>query len=216
MNKKIIDDLIQRYPALSVCRKEVEAACAVMIETYRNGGKVLACGNGGSAADAGHIVGELMKGFEKKRELEDTLKKNLEEVGGERGRYLADILQKALPAISLNTHEALISAVANDMDADLVFAQQVAGYGNKGDVLFAITTSGNSRNVIDAAITARAMGLTVIGLTGESGGRLKAYCDITICVPAQRTAEVQEYHLPVYHTLCRVVEEEMFGTMNDE
>ena len=212
--KKIIQNLIRRYPALETCQADIVAASAVLIKTYRNGGKVLTCGNGGSAADADHIVGELMKSFEKKRVLNAGTREALVSMDPERGSYLAEKLQEGLPAISLNAHVALISAVANDMDADLIFAQQVAGYGKNGDVLIAITTSGNSRNVIDAAITARAKGLVVIGLTGESGGQLKKFSDIAIRVPAHRTAEVQEYHLPVYHTLCRVVEEELFGRMN--
>ncbi len=214
--EKIINHLISRYPALRSCKKDIHNACQAIIDCYQEDGKVLVCGNGGSAADADHIVGELMKGFEKKRILEKEQKKILHSADQERGPSLAEKLQPGLPAISLNAHASLISAIANDMDADLIFAQQVAGYGKKEDVLIAITTSGNSGNVIDAAITARAMGLTVVGLTGESGGKLKDHCDITICVPAGQTAEVQEYHLPVYHTICRVVEEQMFGSMEKD
>jgi len=151
-----------------------------------------------------------MKGFERMRPLDQPLKDLLEAVGHERGTYLAEKLQQALPAVSLTAHHALITAVANDNGADLVFAQQVLGYGNKGDVLIALSTSGNSRNVIDAVITAKAKGLTVIGLTGESGGKMKAYCDILINVPGKNTALVQELHLPVYHVLCRMVERHFF------
>jgi len=209
--KEIIDKLIKCYPALDVCKQDIEAGCQAIFHSYEQGGKVLACGNGGSAADADHVVGELMKSFEKKRVLNAGVREALVSMDSERGSYLAEKLQEGLPAISLNAHTALISAVANDIDASLVFAQQVAGYGKKGDVLVAITTSGNSQNVIDAALTAKALGLNVIGLTGKTGGKLKQYCDITICVPATRTAEVQEYHLPVYHTICRVAEEMLFS-----
>ncbi len=211
MKTKILDQLFLRYPPLEFCRPEVEAACEAVINSYRHGGKVLVCGNGGSAADADHIVGELMKSFEGKRPLDDKIKRRLEKTEPQRGHYIAGKLQQGLPAISLNAHTALITATANDLDPALIFAQQVAGYGRAGDVMIAISTSGNSQNVTDAAITAKAMGLTVIGMTGEGGGKLKETCDIIIRVPASRTAEVQEYHLPVYHTLCRVVEEELFG-----
>jgi hypothetical protein len=145
--------------------------------------------------------------------LDEELRKDLTEADPSRGAFLAEKLQTGLPAISLNAHTALITAVANDMDASLVFAQQVASYGIGEDVLIALSTSGNSRNVVDAAVTAKAMGMTVIGMTGEGGGRLKEFCDICIRVPATRTAEVQEYHLPVYHTICRVVEEAFFGEL---
>ena len=213
---KIIDDLLRRYPALAVCRGEVEKACEAIIHSYEEGGKVLTCGNGGSAADADHIVGELMKSFEGRRPLDESLWRDLTEVDPSRGAFLAEKLQTGLPAISLNAHTALITAVANDIDPSLVFAQQVTAYGREEDVLIALTTSGNSRNVVDAAITAKAMGMTVIAMTGEGGGRLKEFADILIAVPARRTAEVQEYHLPVYHAICKAVEEAFFGTANDE
>jgi D-sedoheptulose 7-phosphate isomerase len=156
-------------------------------------------------------VGELMKGFENKRRIGETLKKQLIESDEERGTYLAEKLQHALPAISLTAHTALITAVANDTDADLIFAQQVVGYGNRGDVLIGISSSGNSQNVIDAMITAKAKGMMVIGLTGETGGKMKRLCDILINVPGRRTAFVQELHLPVYHVLCLMVENHFFG-----
>lgn len=210
MKKKSLNQLFLRYSALESCRVDIEAACQAVIHSYKQDGKLLVCGNGGSAADADHIVGELMKSFEKKRPLDKKIQKTLTAEDPERGTYIAGKLQQGLPAISLNAQAALLSAVANDIDASLVYAQQVAGYGKTGDVLVAISTSGNSRNVLDAAITAKAMGLTVIGLTGQIGGKLKQYCDVTICVPATRTAEVQEYHLPVYHAICLVVEEEFF------
>jgi len=152
-----------------------------------------------------------MKGFENKRPIGNPLKEELSAFGGERGRYLAEKLQSALPAISLTTHVALITAVANDTDANLIFAQQIVGYGNVGDILIAISSSGNSQNVVDAIITAKAKGMIVIGLTGETGGKMKLICDILINVPGKRTAYVQELHLPVYHTLCLIVEHFFFG-----
>ena len=213
---KIIEDLLRRHPALETIRDEVEQACVAIINSYEEGGKVLTCGNGGSAADADHIVGELMKSFEGRRPLDESLWRDLTEVDPSRGAFLAEKLQTGLPAISLNAHTALITAVANDIDPALIFAQQVVAYGREEDILLALTTSGNSRNVVDAAITAKAMGMTVIGMTGEGGGKLKEFSDVLIAVPARRTAEVQEYHLPVYHVLCKAVEEAFFGTTNDE
>ncbi|MEN8202414.1 MAG: SIS domain-containing protein [Bacteroidota bacterium] len=204
--KDSLDELTGRIPALESCKKEIGEAAVLISGCFENGGKLLLCGNGGSCADADHMVGELMKSFEKKRSLPEDLKKRLRTLAGERGAYLADHLQEAFPAISLCAHSSLLTAISNDMDADLVFAQQVAAYGVEGDVLLAISTSGNSRNVRDAALSAKAKGMTVIGLTGRSGGILKPYCDVSVCVPAERTADVQEYHLPVYHTICRMIE----------
>ncbi len=205
-----IDELTQRYPQLLPVREQIVRAAESLINCYRQGNKVLVCGNGGSCSDSDHIVGELMKGFERMRPIEKGLNDRLTEIDGERGAYLAGKLQQALPAISLTAHVALITAVSNDNGADLIFAQQVVGYGNEGDVLIAITTSGNSRNVIDAVITAKAKKLTTIGLTGESGGKLASLCDILINVPGKSTAHVQELHLPVYHTLCQVTESHFF------
>jgi D-sedoheptulose 7-phosphate isomerase len=209
-SKEIINDLYHRYPALISCKPDIDKAILEVLNCYENKGKLLICGNGGSCSDADHIVGELMKSFEKKRPLEKVFEEGLKEVSAERGAYIAGKLQNALPAISLNAHSALYSAISNDIDGDLVFAQQIVGYGNPGDVLIAITTSGNSRNVVDAAITAKTKGLKVIGLTGKTGGKLKEFCDVCICVPSSSTPEVQEFHLPVYHTICKVVENEFF------
>ena len=206
-----LDELINRYPSLAGIREEIWNAARCIINCYQHKGKVLVCGNGGSSSDSDHIVGELMKGFENKRPLDEIFKKELLALSAERGEYLAGRLQQGLPAISLSTHSSLISAVANDTDADLVFAQQVTGYGTRGDVLIALSTSGNSRNVLDAIITAKAKGLSVIGLTGESGGMMASLCDIALMVPAKRTSFVQELHLPVYHTLCLIVEDHFFG-----
>ena len=211
MLQVILDDLIKRYPLLETVRNEILNAGQSLIDCYENKGKVLVCGNGGSCSDSDHIVGELMKGFEHKRPIDESLKNQLMEIGGERGAYLAVKLQCALPAISLAAHSALITAVANDTDANLIFAQQVVGYGNPGDVLIAISSSGNSQNVLDAILVAKAKGLKVIGLTGESGGKMNGLCDILVNVPGTRTASVQEFHLPVYHALCVIVESHFFG-----
>ena len=191
-------------------KDKIGKAADCLISCYQNGGKVLVCGNGGSSSDSDHIVGELMKGFEQKRNLVEKIKNELILKGGERGKYLSEKLQQGLPAISLSAHSGLISAIANDTDADLIFAQQVIGYGNEGDVLLALTTSGNSQNIIDAIITAKAKGMTVIGLTGETGGKIASQCDILINVPGKSTASVQELHLPVYHVLCLITESSFF------
>jgi D-sedoheptulose 7-phosphate isomerase len=205
-----LGELTGRYPQLLPVGEQILQAAESLIACYRQGKKVLVCGNGGSCSDSDHIVGELMKGFESMRPVGKKLKDQLMAIDGERGAYLSGKLQQALPAISLTAHHALITAVSNDNGADLIFAQQVVGYGNEGDILIAITTSGNSRNVVDAAITAKAKGLTVIGLTGEADGKLKPLCDILINVPGKSTAHVQELHLPVYHTLCQMVENHFF------
>jgi D-sedoheptulose 7-phosphate isomerase len=210
MVNEIVDNLFERYPALEVCKEDILEAIQEVSNCYSNKGKLLLCGNGGSCSDADHIVGELMKSFEKKRPLEKSLGNKLQSISEERGEYIGSMLQNALPAISLNAHSSLYSAIANDIDANLVFAQQVLGYGNSGDILIALSTSGNSQNIIDAAITAQAKGLKVIGLTGQSGGKMKEYCDITIRVPSNSTPEVQEFHLPVYHTICKFVEDRFF------
>ncbi len=210
-NKFFIDELIERYPQLLPVKNEIQQAGECLIECYTKEKKVLVCGNGGSCSDSDHIVGELMKGFEHMRPIPQSLKNQLTEIDEERGQYLATKLQHGLPAISLTAQSGLITAVANDTDANLIFAQQVVGYGTPGDVLIAISSSGNSQNVIDAIITAKAKGLTVIGLTGETGGKMKPFCDILINVPGKRTAIVQELHLPVYHLLCVMVENHFFG-----
>ena len=210
-NNFFLDELIKRYPQLVPLKGQIGEAAAAIIRSYESGGKLLLCGNGGSCSDSDHIVGELMKGFENKRRISEEFKNKLIESSGDRGVYLAEKLQQALPAISLTAHTALITAVANDTDADLIFAQQVTGYGNAGDIIIGISSSGNSQNVIDALITAKAKDMVVIGLTGETGGKMKAFCDILINVQGRRTAFVQELHLPVYHVLCLMVEHHFFG-----
>lgn len=207
---KIIETLLLRYPVLEVCRASVFAAAEAVCECYRAGGKLMVCGNGGSAADAEHIVGELMKGFCKKRPLPPALRARLEAVCPEDAAYLAANLQGALPALSLVNTVALTTAFANDCAPDLAMAQQVLGIGAAGDVLLAISTSGNSKNVVYAVETARAADIRSIALTGRSGGRLKSIADITVTVPEDETYRIQELHLPVYHALCLAAEEEFF------
>ncbi len=206
----LMNTLIERYPVLNACKKDIEEAANLIIACFENSGQLLICGNGGSSSDADHIVGELMKSFSKKRPVDNDFEEALTKVSEERGVNLANKLEKALPAISLSAHTALTSAVSNDIGGDFIYAQQVNGYGKKNDILLGITTSGNSQNIIDAAITAKAKGLKVIGLTGKTGGNLKQYCDAIICVPKLSTPEIQELHLPIYHTICQIIEYKFF------
>jgi len=210
-SKLFLNRLIEKYPSLSACEASIFYACEILIDCYKRNGKALICGNGGSAADAGHIVGELMKGFLLKREIPNADISAIRAAYPNDAELLSKRLQGSLPAIALTEHAALNTAYANDVDAEMIFAQQVYGYGAEGDVLVAITTSGNARNVINAAKVARSFGLKVIGLTGESGGLLNACCDACVRVPSSSTPEIQELHLPVYHALCAAVEEEFFG-----
>lgn len=206
-----LTDLTARYPELAACLPDIERAFDLLTATFAGGGKLLVCGNGGSAADSDHIVGELMKGFERARPVSDEVRQGLRALDADAGAYLADHLQGALPAISLSAHTALATAFNNDVAADVVFAQQVYGYGRPDDALLAISTSGHSRNVINAACVARVRGLRVIALTGADGGALRQRCHVTIAVPYTRTLEVQERHLPVYHALCLMLEDRFFG-----
>ncbi len=208
---KRIRQLIFSYPGLDVCASDIEAAYNVLRDCYRRGGKVLTCGNGGSAADAEHIVGELMKGYLLKRPVPEEVRAKLIAISSEDGDYLADHLQGGLPAVSLVSQSSLLSAIANDTAADMVYAQQVYAYGREGDALIGISTSGNSTNVFRAMQVARALGLRTIGLTGRTGGRLKPLCDVCIRVPANDTTLVQERHLPIFHVLCAMLEEEFFA-----
>ena len=210
-SKYILQETLRRYKQLEPLEEAIQKAAETIINTYKNGGKVLVCGNGGSCSDADHIVGELMKSFEGKRPLSEQLQQKLVELSPETGKMLAEKLQQGLPAISLTVHSALITAIANDISGEVIYAQQVTGYGNPGDVLIGLSTSGNSQNVIDAMIVARAKGLITIGMTGETGGKMKEWSDILINVPERRTAYVQELHLPVYHAICMIIETEIFG-----
>jgi len=208
---ELLQQFFERHKELAYLEVQVKQAIQVIVQAFRNGNKLLVCGNGGSSADADHIVGELMKGFEMKRNLLPSLQGILKEQYGERGAMLASALQQGLPAISLSAHTALLTAVSNDLGGEYIFAQQVAGYGKAGDVLWAISTSGNSVNVNNALMVAKASGLTTLGLTGETGGDMKPFCDVLLNVAGSATAGVQELHLPLYHLICRLIEKEMFG-----
>ena len=203
-----LEDLIISYPELKSVKNAVFKAYLMLKHSYENQGKLLLAGNGGSAADCEHIVGELMKGFVSKRTLSQSSKHRLE-MAGDNG-YLGQYLQGALPAISLVSHSALMTAFSNDVAPDLVFAQQVYGYGNPEDVFLGISTSGNSKNIVEAMVVAKSLGLKTIALTGNSGGKLKEIADVIINVPYEETYKIQERHLPVYHTLCLMLEEEFF------
>ncbi len=191
---KFVEELTVRYPQLEASAPEIEKAINLIIDCYKAGGKLLLCGNGGSAADCGHIVGELMKGFLKKRPTDSDDK-------------VISKLQKGLPAISLCEQSALFTAFCNDVDPELVFAQQVYTLGKPGDILIGITTSGNSKNVVAAAHTAKQMGVKVIGLLGGSGGKMAELSDAAIIVPDKETYKVQELHIAVYHCICAAVED---------
>ena len=207
---QIFKQLLERFPILESCADEIIAAGEMLTETAQAGGKYLLCGNGGSAADADHICGELAKSFCKKRPLKKELAEKLISLDSKSGALLAEKLQAGIPAISLNHHNALSTAFGNDVDPNLVFAQQCQVFGRPGDVFWGISTSGNAENVCHAALTAKAAGLKVLGLTGKSGGRLKPLCDICICVPRIETWEVQELHLPIYHALCLYIEDNLW------
>ena len=209
-----VDELIERYPALEICRESLMIAVEKICECFRNGNKLIVCGNGGSAADAMHIVGELMKGFLLPRKIEKfnpKFVKRAEELFPSDVNYFKTYMQCALPAISLVGETALTTAYSNDNAPDLVFAQQVFGIGQAGDILLAISTSGNSENVIYAVEVAKIMGITTIAMTGRRGGKLKHIADYAICAPADSAHTILEFHLPIYHMICLAVENEFFG-----
>jgi D-sedoheptulose 7-phosphate isomerase len=209
-SEELSTQFYQRHADLRGCRESIDAALTALVDAFRSGNKVLICGNGGSAADSEHIVGELMKGFRKPRRLEQRFVDELAQRFPKEGPLLAEKLQGALPAISLVSQSSLCTAISNDSGAEMVFAQQVYGYGTKGDVLLALSTSGRAKNVLYAVITAKALGLVSIGLTGRGDSPLSELCDATIRVPAEDTAEVQEHHTKIYHHLCAVLEAEFF------
>lgn len=207
---KHIEMLVNRYPLLNSIKDEIVKAYFLLAESYENGGKLLIAGNGGSAADAEHIVGELMKGFKLPRKPDEEFADKLIRENKELGIVLAENLQGALPAIALDGHPALSTAYMNDCEPLLCFAQQVNGYGKAGDVFLGISTSGNSKNVLYAATTAHAKGMKVIGLTGAKDSKLAQMSDVCIKVPQTETYMIQELHLPVYHCLCLMLEDEFF------
>jgi D-sedoheptulose 7-phosphate isomerase len=214
--EKHVDLLIERYPVLDVCRESVINAYLMMEEAYRGGHKLLIAGNGGSAADSEHIAGELMKSFKIKRKVPSEFADKLKSVDGVRGTALSEQLEIGLPAIPLVAHEAVSTAFINDVDGYGVFAQQLYCLGKKGDVFLGISTSGNSRNVMNAAVVAKAMGIGVVALTGADGGELGRFADVAVNVPESETYMVQELHLPVYHCLCMMLEEYFFGGEENE
>jgi D-sedoheptulose 7-phosphate isomerase len=205
-----LQQLTERYPALCGIRDSIGGAGELLIKTFQSGGKVLIAGNGGSAADCEHIVGELMKSFVKKRKLPDDYVSRLEKIDAEIAGYLGPRIQPGLPAIALTGHNSLSYASINDIDGHITFAQQVYGYGKSGDLFLGISTSGNAKNVAYAAVAAKAKDMSVIALTGGSGGRLSRLADISIIVPETETYKIQELHLPIYHALCLMVEEYFF------
>lgn len=209
--KKHVELLISRYPVLECCEDSIIRAYFMLEESYAAGHKLLVAGNGGSAADSEHIVGELMKGFKLARKLDEAISQKLINESEELGKTLAENLQGALPAIALDGHPALSTAYMNDCEPLLCFAQQVNGYGAEGDVFLGISTSGNSKNILYAAVTAHAKGMKVIGLTGAKDSKLDVLSDVCIKVPQTETYMIQELHLPVYHCLCLMLEDKFFG-----
>lgn len=193
--------LYERYPALEQCKEDIEKALKLMINTYKNGGKILVCGNGGSASDSEHIVGELMKGFISKRPVTDERIPEKLRVG----------LQGSLPAISLPSQCAILSAFVNDVDPEMMYAQLVYGYAKKEDLVIGLSTSGNSKNVVNAIEVAKCLGVKTLSMTGMKESKMFELSDVTIKVPETETYKIQEYHLPVYHYLCAEVEKELFG-----
>lgn len=206
-----MDRLLWRHPELKVCEGDVINAYGIMERSYESDHKLLIAGNGGSAADSEHIAGELMKRFRLPRPISDPLAERLASVDGTRGPVLAESLERALMAVPLTAHGALASACINDISGDIVFAQQLLGFGRAGDVFLGISTSGNSRNIMNAAVVAKALGIKVIGLTGADGGELAGMADVAVRVPETETYMVQELHLPIYHCWCLMLEERFFG-----
>ena len=209
--KNELEELIKRYPQLDVCKKDIEKAYLLLQKTYDKNGKLLIAGNGGSAADSEHIAGELMRRFKITRPINKELADKLMKIDAERGERLVKNLEMPLRAVPLTSHIAITTAYMNDADATGVFAQQMLGFGNEGDVFLAISTSGNSENIISACVVAKAMGIKIIGLTGEKESKLSKYADICIRVPETETYKIQELHLPVYHSLCLMLESNYFG-----
>ena len=208
---KYINSLFGSYPKLNVCKNDIIQAYEILRKCYSQHHKLLVCGNGGSAADSEHIVGELMKGFTLPRKVPAEMSKKFTQVDNDLGNVLTENLQGALPSIALTTHAALSTAFMNDCQPVLVFAQQVYGYAQEGYCFLGISTSGNSQNVLYAAVVAKAQGLSLIGLTGAKQNKLEKYCDVCIHVPETETYKIQELHLPIYHCICLMLEDYFFG-----
>jgi len=208
---EIFQKLVEKYPELDSCMPNILEANDLLVRAFSSGCKLLVCGNGGSAADSEHIVGELMKGYLFPRVVPTDVQQKLFDISPQNGRYLSQHLQGALPAISLVSQVALNTAFTNDVAADMVFAQQVYGYGQPGDCLLGLSTSGNAANVIHAFQVAKAMRMSTLGLTGRGGGKMREWCDVTIRVPWDDTPSIQERHLPIIHALCASLEEFFFG-----
>ncbi len=207
-----MEELLTRYPALAVCEDALMDALALMLETYEKGGKIMACGNGGSCADAQHIVGELMKGFLLRRPMTAGQKKAFETaLGAEDAELFASRMQRGIPAVALDGATGLLTAYANDVDADYIYAQQVFAFGGENDLLIGISTSGNSKNVVNAMKAAKALDIKTVALTGAKESKSLALATVAIRVPETETFKVQELHLPVYHYLCAEMEERLFG-----
>lgn len=206
--KDYFKELVERYPDLSPLEEKIKEAYQIIVDSYKEKGKLLVAGNGGNASDSDHIVGELMKGFIYRRPLSEEMKEKLKKFGDEGS--IGTKLQKSLPAISLVNSSALVTAFSNDVDSDLIFAQQIYGYGQKQDIFLALSTSGNSKNILKGAVVAKAMGIKIIALTGKAGGELKKLADVNINIPLEETYQIQERQLPIYHALCLSLEQEFF------
>ena len=213
MKEYSIETLLKRYPELEVCKKDINEAYEILKECFANGHKLLIAGNGGSSADADHIVGELMKSFKNNRAINKELANKIRQIDKNNGDMLAKSLQKGLPAIALHNHPGLNTALINDVENGglYIYAQQLLNYGQDGDVLLCISTSGNAQNVYNAAVVAKAKGIKVIGLTGQDGGKLAGIADMTIKAPSNEVYIIQEYHLPIYHYLCLMLENYFFN-----
>lgn len=211
----MLSKLLERYPRLKDTMPNIELAIKAIIETYKNNGKVLLAGNGGSASDCEHMAGELMKSFVRKRKIDKKLTNKLIEIDPQNGEYIANTLERPLKAVALTSHPSLTTAYSNDRDPYLVFAQQLLGFGNSGDVFIGFSTSGNSKNILYTTTLAKAMGITIIAMTGENGGKLALESDIVIKAPSNETYRIQEYHLPIYHTICMEVEKYFFTEIRE-
>lgn len=205
------NDFFKLHQDMRPMEQNVHTVCETLLRVYQSGGKVLICGNGGSCADGDHIVGELMKGFLLKRPLPQDARDKFQQLYGAEGTALAEKLQCGLPAISLNAHAALMSAFSNDVDSELVYAQQVMGYAKQGDAIIGISTSGNAGNVAAALMAAKAAGALSIALTGRDGGKIGKLADYCLIAPHNETYRIQEYHLALYHLICAVIESELFS-----